>query len=68
MVIKINTESIKISQLLKLARITDTGGAAKYFLQENEVMLNGKRIESKSTKIRQNDIVWINNETVLEVE
>jgi ribosome-associated protein len=34
-------EYIELQQALKLARVVDTGGQAKYMIQNGEVMVNG---------------------------
>ncbi|UWV81127.1 RNA-binding S4 domain-containing protein [Mycoplasmopsis cynos] len=43
MIIKIKSEFIKISQLLKFSKIINTGGEIKKFLEDNHVTLNGKK-------------------------
>lgn len=39
--INIDTAYIKLGQFLKYARITDDGAAAKHFLAENPVLVDG---------------------------
>lgn len=39
--IKIDTEFITLSQLLKIAGAIGTGGEAKWYLQENDVIIDG---------------------------
>ncbi|UWV93501.1 RNA-binding S4 domain-containing protein [Mycoplasmopsis cynos] len=51
MIIKIKSEFIKISQLLKFSKIINTGGEIKKFLEDNHVTLNGKKITSRSSKV-----------------
>ncbi|CCP23735.1 RNA-binding S4 domain-containing protein [Mycoplasmopsis cynos] len=68
MIIKIKSEFIKISQLLKFSKIINTGGEIKKFLEDNHVTLNGKKITSRSSKVRPGDIVWINENSVLNIE
>ncbi|UWV80653.1 RNA-binding S4 domain-containing protein [Mycoplasmopsis cynos] len=68
MIIKIKSEFIKISQLLKFSKIINTGGEIKKFLEDNRVTLNGKKITSRSSKVRPGDIVWINENSVLNIE
>ncbi|WAM11059.1 RNA-binding S4 domain-containing protein [Mycoplasmopsis cynos] len=52
MIIKIKSEFIKISQLLKFSKIINTGGEIKKFLEDNHVTLNGKKITSRSSKVK----------------
>lgn len=40
--IKINTEYITLGQFLKIADIISSGGQAKWFLAENEVLVDGE--------------------------
>ncbi|WAM07095.1 RNA-binding S4 domain-containing protein [Mycoplasmopsis cynos] len=68
MIIKIKSEFIKISQLLKFSKIINTGGEIKKFLEDNHVTLNGKKITSRSSKVKYGDIVWINENSVLNIE
>ncbi|UWV76980.1 RNA-binding S4 domain-containing protein [Mycoplasmopsis cynos] len=68
MIIKIKSEFIKISQLLKFSKIINTGGEIKKFLEDNHVTLNGKKITSRSSKVSTGDIVWINENSVLNIE
>jgi ribosome-associated protein len=39
--IKIDTEFIKLDQLLKLTDLASTGGHAKYLIQEGYIKING---------------------------
>lgn len=55
--IKINTEYIKLDQLLKLSNIVSSGGEAKVIIKEELVKLNGKVEIQRGKKIRANDIV-----------
>ncbi len=61
-IIKINTEFITLVQLLKMESIISSGGEVKYFLEENEVLLNNQAVFEKRKKIYPNDILVINNE------
>lgn len=55
--IGINTEYITLGQLLKFADIVDGGGAAKFYLQENEVLVNGEPDNRRGRKLRPGDCV-----------
>jgi ribosome-associated protein len=57
--IEISTEIITLGQLLKLVQAIDTGGAAKWFLQTNEVYVNGEREDRRGRKLKHGDTVDI---------
>jgi S4 domain protein YaaA len=57
--IKIHTEYITLGQLLQLADLISTGGMAKWFLSEYEVLINGEQDQRRGRKIRQGDKVEI---------
>ena len=57
----INEEPITLTQLLKAMDYISSGGAAAFFLHENEVLLNGVRETAKRKKVFHNDIITINN-------
>jgi ribosome-associated protein len=58
--IKINTEFIKLGQLLKLAGVADSGVHAKILILNEEVSVNGKIEVQRGKKIYINDVVTIN--------
>ncbi len=58
--IYINTEFIKLDQLLKFASIVDSGGMAKILIKEEAVKVNNEIITMRGKKIRDGDIVEIN--------
>ena len=60
-IIKIDTEFITLSQLLKIVGLIDTGGQAKYFLLENEVLLNNELESRRGKKLYNNDHIKIGN-------
>lgn len=55
--IGISTEYIALGQFLKLSDCIDTGGAAKFFLQENEVIINGEPDNRRGRKLYVGDKV-----------
>lgn len=57
--IKIHTEYITLGQLLQLADLISTGGMAKWFLSEYEVLINGEQDQRRGRKLRQGDKVEI---------
>lgn len=56
----INTEYITLGQLLKFADIVDGGGAAKFYLQTNEVLVNGEPDNRRGRKLRPGDVIELN--------
>lgn len=55
----INTEYITLGQLLKMENIIETGGLAKVFLSETEVLVNGIKEQRRGKKLFPGDIVNI---------
>ena len=62
----INTEFIRLDALLKFAAITQSGGEAKFFIQEGEVTVNGAVCTQRGKKIRPGDTVGY-QKTVLKI-
>lgn len=58
-IIRISGEYITLGQFLKLADIIDTGGMAKWFLQEHAVFVNGEEDRRRGRKLRNGDKVEI---------
>ena len=67
-IIKINTEYIKLQQLLKLSNISNSGSDIKYYISKNMIKLNGNIVSERGKKIRNNDIVEIENINVIKVK
>ena len=59
--ITITSEYITLGQFLKYADVISTGGEAKFFLQENEVIINGEADNRRGRKLRDGDKVEILN-------
>jgi S4 domain protein YaaA len=57
--VEISTEYITLGQFLKLSGVIDTGGMAKWFLQEHEIIINGENDNRRGRKLRDGDIVSI---------
>ncbi len=53
--IKIDTEYIKLQDLLKLSGLAETGGMAKIFIQNGEVSVNGEVCTMRGKKLRGGD-------------
>ncbi len=56
---KLNSEYIKLDQFLKMANIISTGGEAKFYLIENEVLVNGMKENRRGRKLYPGDIVTV---------
>lgn len=57
----IQTEFIKLGQLLKLADLVSQGSEAKILLQEKRVKVNGIVVIERGKKIRPGDKVTVEN-------
>ncbi|WP_071393106.1 S4 domain-containing protein YaaA [Bacillus tuaregi] len=57
--IKIETEYITLGQFLKAADVIATGGMAKWFLSEHEILINGEKDQRRGRKLRSGDKIEI---------
>ncbi|HEY4550175.1 MAG TPA: S4 domain-containing protein YaaA [Bacillus sp. (in: firmicutes)] len=57
--LKIDTEFITLGQFLKAADVISTGGMAKWFLSENEILINGEQDQRRGRKLRSGDKIEI---------
>ena len=55
--VAIVTEYITLGRLLKFADIVDGGGAAKFYLAENKVLVNGEEDNRRGRKLRPGDVI-----------
>lgn len=55
--VKITTPYITLGQLLKLVNLIDNGGAAKAFLAEHEVRVNGEQDQRRGRKLYPGDVI-----------
>ena len=62
--VQIDSEYIKLQDLLKLIGLASTGGIAKYVVQNGEVKVNGEICTMRGKKIRAGDIVEYDGVTV----
>lgn len=53
--IKIETEFIRLDSLLKLAGFVDTGGQAKFLIQNGAITVNGELCTQRGKKMRPGD-------------
>ncbi len=63
--VKINTEYIKLEQLLKWAGVSDTGANAKNIIKDGVVKVNGNIELQRGKKIRTGDIVEIGDTKIM---
>ena len=59
--VEIKTKEIKLDQFLKLANIIGTGGEARFFIQENSILINNVPEDRRGRKLRNGDIIKIND-------
>ncbi|MDO4792736.1 MAG: S4 domain-containing protein YaaA [Filifactor alocis] len=64
-IIKINTDYIKLDQLLKLSNLVSTGGEAKLRVMSEEVRVNGEVETRRGRKLRSGDRVELDGEVVV---
>ena len=56
---------ITLGVLLKLAGIIDTGGQAKWFLNENVVLVNGEEESRRGRKLYHGDEIIVINQSFI---
>ena len=66
-IIKIDTEFIRLDNLLKFAGAVDTGGAAKFVIQDGQVKVNGEVCTMRGKTMRKGDKAEIEN-FIIEVD
>ncbi|CAM3806507.1 S4 domain-containing protein YaaA [Alkalicoccus chagannorensis] len=57
--IAVQDEFMTLTQVLKEIGIIPSGGAAKFFLQETEVRVNGEPENRRGKKLYPGDTIWI---------
>ena len=60
--VKIDTEFIRLDNLMKIAGAVDTGGMAKMAIQNGHVKVNGEICTMRGKKMRPNDNFEFRNE------
>ena len=61
--IKIETEFIKLEQIMKFASMVHTGGEAKMLINQGLVLVNGEICTQRGKKIRSGDVIEFDGET-----
>ncbi len=57
--LQIDTPTITLGQLLQLVGVIETGGQAKWFLQEQAVFVNGEVETRRGRKIKDGDFILV---------
>ncbi|MGL4951720.1 MAG: S4 domain-containing protein YaaA [Mycoplasma sp.] len=63
--INISTDFITLGQLLKFSGIISNGSDVKFFLSENNVLVNNIEETRRGRKLFNNDLISINNDEIL---
>lgn len=66
-IVKISTEYITLGQFLKFADVITNGGEAKQFIMTNKIYVNNELTTQRGKKLRDKDIVNINNSLFFEI-
>lgn len=66
-IVKISTEYITLGQFLKFADVITNGGEAKQFIMTNKIYVNNGLTTQRGKKLRDKDIVNINNLLFFEI-
>lgn len=61
-IVKIETEYIKLEQLMKLEGLVGSGSDAKYFIRRGDVLVNESVELQRGKKLRSGDIMEYNGE------
>lgn len=59
---KLTSEYITLGQFLKEESIISSGGQAKWYLQDNPVLLNGVKEQRRGKKLHSGDKLEVNQE------
>ncbi len=62
--IKINEEFIRLDNLMKFSGLCNSGGRAKFLIQNGEVKLNGEICTMRGKKIRPGDKIEYQNRMI----
>ena len=62
--LKLRDEYIKLGQALKAAGIAESGVAAKYMIQDGEVLVNGEKEFQRGKKLYDQDVVVCRDITI----
>lgn len=60
--IEIRDEFITLGQFIKVTNLISSGGEAKSFLLNNEILINNQKDSRRGRKLYKNDLIIINNQ------
>ena len=63
--LSIKEEFIRLDSALKLAGLVSTGGQAKVFIQNGEVLVNGEKCLMRGKKLRLGDTAQIGDDKLI---
>ncbi|MBQ2739706.1 MAG: RNA-binding S4 domain-containing protein [Oscillibacter sp.] len=63
-IVAINTEFIRLQDVLKLCNLVETGGEAKERIQDGEALVNGQLCTQRGKKLRPGDIVFFDGHEI----
>lgn len=66
--VKIKTEYITLGQLMKLQRISMSGGETKALLATLEIKVNGEYENRRGKKLRSGDVIYIEDHGAYVIE
>ena len=66
-IVRISTEYITLGQFLKFADVITNGGEAKRFIMTNKIYVNNELTTQRGKKLRDKDVVNINNSLYFEI-
>ena len=58
--IRVDEEYITLNVLLKITGLIQTGGEAKWYLNENDVYVNGEKENRRGRKLYREDVIKAN--------
>jgi ribosome-associated protein len=62
--VQVGEDGIRLGQLLKLANLVDTGGAAKEVLEAGDVTVNGRAESRRGAQLKRGDVVALHGQKV----
>lgn len=63
--VEISRQPVELFKLLKFEGLASSGGEAKYFIAEGQVMVNGDIETRKRKKISDGDVIAIHEDTFI---
>ena len=63
--VNLTTEFITLGQLLKFTRIVDSGAHVKWFLDENNVLVNGEIEKRRGRKLYVGDTITVGSQKIM---